>query len=289
MTSKMLENLSKIKESLSPFMEEAAAAKAKIVIVKGGTFAEEEEDSMSPMSLLAQSGLPQEMLESTMADFQSMQENMGVDLGPIRGYMDKEEIKVQMNPNSYTIKSDSNFKSEKMGGTSSDTGTFGTFGPARPRMLSVKLFYDTMLQGDYLDKLKNSKDSIVSAFTSLTSASGLMDAGLKLMNAYQKFNGKEDLNKLYLDKLLGLTRILKEISTPPLISFQYGSTTFEGYAKNVSVEYQRFNKVGEVIRAEVTLSVEESNQYGTKKEANTAGAQTPSIGSTSSVLPNQPI
>lgn len=268
--------------------EEAAPVKAQIKIVKGGHFLTGEEEQKSPLSgfSLSDMGLPSDLMDNTIAEFNELQQSMGLGETDFTGYGNGEIIQVQLNPNSYTIQSKSNFKSEKMGGIKTQEKTIGVFSPPNPRELSVELFYDTMLQADYLDKLKEIGTSVAN---SLTSANGLMDMGTKLMSVYQKFTSKEDLNKLYLDKLLGLTRILKEIQTPALISFQYGSTAFEGYVDNVSVEYKRFNKMGEVTRAQVHLSIKESNIFGDKDKASGSETKMPTLGSSSSVLENIPL
>ena len=274
--------MSKGKDLLS--QEEAAPVKAQIIIKKGGQF-KESDDMMGNM--LSSLGLSSDDMGDLLAQHDDLMSAAGIDNENFTGYKDNEVIKVQMNPNSYTIKSKSNFKSESMGGLKPDNATFGTFTPAQPRNLSVKLFYDTMLQADYLDKVKDAGQGVVKA---LSSSTDFMSAGMGLMKVYQKFNGKEDLQKLYLEKLLCLTRVLQGINTPPLVCFNYGSVDFEGYVKDVIVEYKRFNKVGEVIRAEVTLSIEESNSYS-DKEASSAkgGAKSPSISSGSKALPNSPI
>lgn len=277
-----------LKDGLSSLtQEEAAPVKAQIKIVKGGHFLTGEEQK-SPLSGLSLSGMESlgDLTDNVMAEFNELQQSIGLGDTDFTGYNNGEVIQVQLNPNSYTIKSKANFKSEKMGGIKTQEKTMGVFSPPAPKELSVELFYDTMLQSDYLDKLKEIGTSVAN---SLTSANGLTDMGTKLMSVYQKFTSKEDLNKLYLDKLLGLTRILKEIQTPALVCFQYGSTSFEGYVDNVSVEYKRFNKMGEVTRAQVRLSIKESNIFGAKEKAGGNEIKTPSLSSSSSVLENTPL
>ena len=207
----MLETLNGIKDGLGFSQEEPAAVKAQIVIKKGGQFFTEEEataNAFDASSLLKGAGLDDSFINDTLSELNSMTESMGLDDVNFTGYKDGQIIKVQMNPNSYTISSKTNFKNEKMGGIKSESGTFGVFVPPEPRSLNVKLFYDTMLQGEYLDKLKNAGEDISK---SLTSATGLAGAATQLISVFKKFSGKEDLNKLYLDKLLGLTRVLKGI------------------------------------------------------------------------------
>lgn len=267
--------------------EEAAAVKAQIVIKKGGKFTDSEERTGDLGSMLSDIGFSTDDMQDLMEEHKALMSATGLEAENFTGYQDNEVIKVQMNPNSYTIKSKTNFITQNMGGLKPDNATFGIFTPPEPRVLSVKLYYDTMLQADYLDKLKEAGSSVLK---SLSGAKDFMSAGMGLMKAYQKFNGKEDLQKLYLEKILCLTRVLNQINTPPLISFEYGSISFEGYVKDVTVDYKRFNKMGEVVRAEVSLSIEESNSYGDKeKTSGSKEAKKPEIGSSSKALPNLPI
>lgn len=277
------------KENMNQTQEEPAPVKAQIVIKKGGQFfteADATENVFDAQSLMKSAGLSADFISETMGELNAMTDALGLTDEELTGYKDGQVIKVQMNPNSYTITSRTNFKNERMGGIRSESATFGFFAPPHPRTLSVKLFYDIMLQADYLNKLSSLGKDVAN---SLTSVSGITNMGMQLMSTFKKFSGKEDIGKLYLDKLLGLTRILKGINTPPLVSFQYGSTAFEGYVKDVNVVYQRFNQVGEVTRAEVSMTIEESNIFSEKEGGSGAEAPLPSLSSDSKVMDNSPL
>lgn len=270
----MIEQLENIMTS-----EEPAVVKAQIVIVKGGNFADNQSEEDDPFSSMM-AGI--DIDNEVMSQFNELTSALGIDDESFTGYKDGEVIKVQLNPNSYSIKSITNFRGGMMGGMKGKDNTANIFGPSKPRELSVELFYDTNLQADYLEKIKNTTSDIVK---SLNSATSLMTAVTSSLSVYKKYNTKEDLNKLYLNKLMGLTRVLKGINTPPIISFKYGSTEFEGYAKEVSVKYERFNKEGEVTRATVFLSIKESNAFD--KLNNSSSSQEtglPDISSISNVL-----
>lgn len=232
--------------------EEAAVTKATIVIEAG----EEEGASSSDMM----SGLTSLMSEM-LGEPQSVTYKTG------------ETIKVQLNPKSYRIESQTNFHSEKMGGIENANHTFGVSLPPKPRTLSVTLFYDNMLQADYLEKLR---DKIVGVTQTIQSVLSLTDGTKGMESLMMQMLESDDLNSLYLNKLLGLTTIQPKLNTPPLVSFCYGSTKFKGYVQHVSVEYQRFNKEGQVVRAQVNLKMEESTKPASA--GSTTGGMSDSIG-----------
>ena len=220
--------------------EEAAVTKATIVIEAGS-----EAGSSSSTSDMMSS------LTSMMSDM------LGESSTQTVTYKTGETIKVQLNPKSYRIESHTNFNSEKMGGIENANTTFGVSLPPRPRTLSVTLFYDNMLQADYLEKLR---DKIVGVTQTVQSVLSLTDGAKGMESLMMQMLESVDLNSLYLNKLLGLTTIQPNLNTPPLVSFCYGSTKFKGYVQHVSVEYQRFNKEGQVVRAQVNLKMEESTK-----------------------------
>lgn len=235
--------------------EEAAVTKAMIVIEAGA------EDGGAGTS---------DMMSGLMS---MMSDLLGESSTQAVTYKTGEIIKVQLNPKSYRIESHTNFNSEKMGGIENANTTFGVSLPPKPRTLSVTLFYDTMLQADYLEKLR---DKIVSVTQTVQSVLSLTDGTKGMESLMMQMLESDDLNSLYLNKLLGLTTIQPNLNTPPLVSFCYGSTKFKGYVQHVSVEYQRFNKEGQVVRAQVNLKMEESTKPASA--GNTAGGAGNSIG-----------
>lgn len=267
-------------------------AKAKIVIVKGGSFAQLEESSSLGMDSV-NSAFGSLLDESDMAEIQKQSDAVTEALGDsvFNGYKDNEVIEVQMNPTTYSIKSSATFKPKTQGGAVPDNGTFATFTPPEPKELSVRLLYDMSIEEDYFKKLsgyaKTAEEIFVSAKDLITggmSTEGLIKFGT---DTYDKFKTEKDLHSKYLEKLLCLTRILKGIYTPPLISFVYGSVTFEGYVKSVDVQYKKFSKVGEVSAAEVSLIILESNPYAESVDESKADAtsfEPPSLGNISEAV-----
>ena len=287
----MLPSLGGLGEQAKDLLSEPAPIKAQITIKKGGQFAK------SPVaygniadSVSSQLGaLLGDEMDSVLAETNTAMAAMNLDNSVFTGYADNEVIQVQMNPTTYSIKSVSNYKSQNMGGLKPDNRTFGTFAPPTPRILSVKLVYDGMLQADYFDKLKAGG---AEAFNVISSATSLMSLAKNAVTGYKKFGGAKDLQKLYLEKLLSLTKVLTVINTPPLIAFNYGSVTFEGYVKQVSVEYKKFNAMGEIMGAEVVVEIEESSQFAEAEAGQSANTSIPSIpdtGSGSAALPDAAI
>ena len=240
---------SSIKKALP---KEPPIAKAYILIKKGGRFSQNQESSELD-EMLSQVDISSEELNEFKSEVNSMLKTMGVE-GPFNGFEDNEKIFVQLNPRSYTISSRTNFKSQNMGGVKNKDKGFGTYPPPDPRTLKVTFYYDTSIQKSLIEKLNDADNEI----KGVLNAKSFADAGANALGLYKKFNGGEDLNKLYLDKIMALTQNLQETHTPPLISFNYGSTSFVGYTKEVNVDYKKFNNLGEVIRAEVTMTIEES-------------------------------
>lgn len=232
--------------------QEPPIAKAYILIKKGGRFSQNQESSAID-DMISQIKMSPQELKEFKSEMKDMMKTMGVD-GPFSGFEDNEKIFVQLNPKDYTITSKTNFKSENMGGVKNKDKGFGTYPPPQPRTLNVTFYYDTSIQKSILEKM-NDADSEIKG---LLQSKSLMDAGLNAVKVYKKFNGGEDLNKLYLDKIMALTQNLEETHTPALISFNYGSTSFVGYTQEVKINYKKFNNLGEVVRAEVSMTVEES-------------------------------
>ncbi|MFI3174344.1 MAG: hypothetical protein R3Y53_03965 [Bacillota bacterium] len=276
-----------------------APVKAKIVIRKGGVFAPppEEGDSVSDLTgsmndLLSDVFGADEANEVT-AQASSVMSMIGSDDGVLEGYKDGEVIEVQMNPTSYSISSNSNFNAEAMGGAPPEGGKYGTFGAPKPKTLSVKLIYDIIIQKDYFDQLKQQgnavKDIGMSAINLFTGDISMTDAMSSAGESFKAFDKEKDLQQKYLEKLLALTRILSKINTPPLIAFEYGSVVFEGYAKSVSVDYKKFSTAGEVLSAEVSLSMEEGNQFAESSKDTTEPQGLPSMDSISDAIPDDEI
>jgi len=240
-------------------------AKAYILIKKGGRFSENQEgDSIDDM--ISQLDLGAVEISQMKSELNSVMKSMGIS-GPFSGFEDNEKIFVQLNPNSYTITSKTNFKSVNMGGIKNKDKGFGTYPPPLPRTLKVTFYYDSSIQEGILKKLNDSEDDV----KKVLSMNSLIDAGLGAVSLYKKFTGVEDLNKLYLDKIMALTKNLEETHTPPLISFNYGSTSFVGYTKDVNVSYKKFNYLGEVTRADVTMTIEEAKDDCENNKENSKG------------------
>lgn len=173
-------------------------------------------------------------------------------------YKEGQIIPAQFNPTEYSIRISTKYEPEK-GGISQDSDTFGNFRPPEPARLSVKLIYDSVIQMDYLDKMKGMAEYGIKTLDSMTiNLEGFRGASKDFLNAYSKYDDKDDLNSSYIESILNLARLTSETGRPPLISFLYGSTNFVGYLESVDVNFKRFNKLGEVIRAEISIDINEA-------------------------------
>lgn len=238
---------SSLKSSVtSAFESEAAATKAKIIIKKGGKFltADEANDDMAGL-----------FDSDILSEVDSLLSSVGIGK-TLTGYTTNDTIKVLVNPQSFMVHSKSNFKPSQLGGPAPEEATYGTFEPTIPRTLEVTLFYDVTLSGDYFSKF----GSVVSGVASAVTSSGFSNKVSGIASAITGIT-TDNLQSKYLDELMSLTRVLQDINTPPLIAFDYGSIIFEGYASSVDVEYKRFDKSGNVIRAEVKLTIEEADPF----------------------------
>lgn len=171
-------------------------------------------------------------------------------------YEEGQRIPVQFNPTSYSIKTSSNFKDE-LGGIEQDSLTFGEYSSPAKRRLNVKLLYDSIIQIDYLDKMNEFSGAAKRELKTMTlDVMGITDSAEKIYDAYTKYDDEEDLNESYIRLISNLVRA-SDLGRPPLISFIYGNVEFVGHASSVDVNYVRFNKIGDVIRAEIDLEIDE--------------------------------
>lgn len=163
-----------------------------------------------------------------------------IDGGTYRGIKleAKESIEVQFNPNEYSISLSSNYKPKHSKSKKKKKPKYYEFFPENPRELNVTLFYDTWMQA-YFEAVKdNFKDTL---------------------DKYEKkYDEKQDVNAVYLNKLMALTFEEETSKKPPEITFSWGSTSFKGYVTSLDISYKRFNRQGEPIRAEVALRMMES-------------------------------
>ncbi len=194
----------------------------------------------------------------------------GGEYSEVISYEEGQMIPAQFNPTEYSIKINSKYDPEKSG-ISQNSDTFGMFSPPEPCKLSVTLLYDSVIQVDYLDKVKDVAGAAKKALTGMTmSLSGVMSAATDIYDAYSKYDNEEDLNQTYIEAILGLGKLSLETGRPPLIGFSYGSTKFIGYMESVDVHFMRFNKTGEVIRAEISIVINEAMDHAEEKDV--AGA-----------------
>lgn len=155
-----------------------------------------------------------------------------------------EEIEVQFNPNEYSISMSSKCKlrSLKKKSEEEDDVEYASFIPENPRELSVTLFYDTLMQA-YFDARK--------------------DNFAKSAETYEKKYEKDkqqNINEVYLNKLMALVAEEKTSKRPPRVAFAWGSHYFVGYVTSLDISYKRFNVNGVPIRAEVSMRMIECRQ-----------------------------
>ncbi len=196
------------------------------------------------------------------------------------GFYEDEFIKVQFNPTSYSIKSRSNVDAKNIG-ASDGADKYGEFSPD-PRELSVTLFYDSIVQMDFLEKSKNIFNDVKSV---IMKGGGVVETAMGLIEVVDKYPAEQDLNEMYLDRLSRLGTVMEMPPRLPWIAFIYGSTEFRGFVNDLSIKYKRFNKQGEVIRAEVSLSIKEVAEFAEESSSpaaapaatGAAGASTPQV------------
>lgn len=149
-----------------------------------------------------------------------------------------EKIEVQFNPQDYSISARVNYNPKKSGLKKKNKINHYGFVPAEPKELQVKLFYDTAMRA-YLDAMKDSFKNSSDKYE-------------------EKYKGNEDVNAVYIDKLMALVKDENTNNKPPEVIFSWGSTNFKGYVTNLQVNYMRFNVNGEPTRAEVSMSMMET-------------------------------
>ena len=190
-----------------------------------------------------------------------MMEDCTVECGDYEEMVQYEEgqiIPAQFNPTSYKISVNANFKDE-FSGLEQSLATVGAYsgGPIK-RTLSVELMYDTMFTVDYLDKMQDifstTKDAVKSVYKD---TSTLLDQAGKVFEVYSKYSNTADLNESYIKLITNLARAT-ELGRPPLISFRYGNLNFMGHVASVDVDFIRFDKSGEVVRAKVGITIDEA-------------------------------
>mgnify|MGYP003300908974 CR=1 FL=1 len=164
----------------------------------------------------------------------------------------REEIEVQFNPNEYSISMSSKCKLRplKKKSEEEDEIEYASFIPENPRELSVTLFYDTLMQA-YFDARK--------------------DNFSKSADIYEKKYGKDkqqNVNEVYLNKLMALTAEEKTSKRPPRVVFAWGSHYFVGYVTSLDISYKRFNANGVPIRAEVSMRIIECRQKISEDSSN---------------------
>ena len=79
-----------------------------------------------------------------------------------------------------------------------------------------------------------------------------------LSDTLTKFHTDGDLGDGCLLKFHGLPRQTTETKKPPLLCFFFGSTSFIGYASALTIQCTRFDKLGKILRAEISLQMEEA-------------------------------
>jgi len=169
-----------------------------------------------------------------------------------------EKIEVQFNPTEYSISSSVSYNPKKSGSKKKDKVNHYGFVPSEPRQLQVKLFYDTTMRA-YLDAMKDSFKNSSDTYE-------------------EKYKGNEDVNSIYIDKLMALMKDEKTSNKPPEVIFSWGSTNFKGYISSLDVNYKRFNANGEPTRAEVSVSMKEAKSENVTNSSNSSSASGGLIG-----------
>ncbi len=156
----------------------------------------------------------------------------------------REEIEVQFNPNEYSISMSSKCKLRPLKKKSEEEEEieYASFIPENSRELSVTLFYDTWMQ-TYFDARKDNFSKSAEDYE----------------KKYEK-DKQQNVNEVYLNKLMALTAEEKTRKRPPRIAFSWGSHYFVGYVTSLDISYKRFNANGVPIRAEVSMRMIECRQ-----------------------------
>ncbi|MDP2710302.1 MAG: LysM peptidoglycan-binding domain-containing protein [Solirubrobacteraceae bacterium] len=129
---------------------------------------------------------------------------------------DGETLSCLFNPKDYSVTKANSWEAKAAPGKSAAKPTFGG---GQPRELTLQLLFDATL---------------------LTPQMSVKDVGAKLfgaMNASKNEGGT------------------KNKSRPPTLTFTWGAFSFQGVAKNLTVQYQLFRPDGEPIRADVKLAL----------------------------------
>ncbi len=196
--------------------------------------------------LLEQEGIPQK------ACF-VLQENAIIEdviAGNTIHWKQNDKIIVQFNPTHYNIKKNSHFQ-PKANFEGKYDKSYGTFQNESPKTLNMTLFFDAFFESEQKSGAKTS--------TTLSFQTENIMGESSMMSA-KKDDKAIDLQKTYIEKIISLASVSKDTLRPPLITFQYGSIHFTGYMEAVDVTYKRFDREGEPIRAEISLSMKESKK-----------------------------
>lgn len=146
-----------------------------------------------------------------------------------------EKIEVQFNPEEYSITKQMQGASKTKGVGEEKEATAYDFKSPEPKSLQVKLYFDGAMQG-YLEAEKNRFEKPLSEYG-------------------KKYEGKQDVNRLCVNRLFALTERGTKSGQPPRIVFSWGSTSFKGYLSGIQVHYKRFNANGEPTRAEIDITI----------------------------------
>ena len=167
--------------------------------------------------------------------------------GSVIQWKTNDKFVVQFNPVSYNIKKTTEFQ-PKGNFNGQYSANYGEFQNNSPKTLHMTLLFDAFFA---VEQKSGAKTTATLSFQteSIMGESSTMTAKAETKAI--------DLQKVYIEKLLSLTSCAKKTSRPPLITFQYGSVAFTGYMESVDVQYKRFDKEGQPIRAEAALSMKE--------------------------------
>lgn len=150
-------------------------------------------------------------------------------------YEKNEKIAVQFNPTEFSLSANSNLLPE-----TDEVVTGGKTLPKlkekSPNSLSVKFLYDAAID------------------------LGSVVRGSAPDAALTKFRTAGDLGDTCLQKFRGLARQTNETGRPPLLCFFFGSTSFVGYVSSLTIQCTRFDKLGKILRAEISLQMEEAKK-----------------------------
>jgi hypothetical protein len=84
---------------------------------------------------------------------------------------------------------------------------------------------------------------------------------------FDTYEKKTDV-KEHTDKIMNLTLVNPDKHRPPLVMFQWGSTTFQGVLETLTLRYTMFMTDGKPCRAIANLSIKESKTAKEQTEAN---------------------